>query len=60
MCLVFFSLVMSGAPAGYLSGNLDNYDILTRLARPVVFGGLYILLHRPLPASATLSPGCGG
>lgn len=58
MCLVFFCLVMSVCALldTYL-GNLDNYDVLTRLARPVVFGGLYLLLRRRLPVEpVTLSP----
>ena len=58
MCLVFFCLVMSVCALldTYL-GNLDNYDVLTRLARPMVFGGLYLLLRRRLPAEpVTLSP----
>lgn len=58
MCLVFFCLVMSVCALldTYL-GTLDNYDVLTRLARPVVFGGMYLLLRRRLPAEpVTLSP----
>lgn len=58
MCLIVFCLVMSVCALldTYL-GNLDNYDVLTRLARPVVFGGLYLLLRRRLPAEpVTLSP----
>ena len=58
MCLIFFCLVMSVCALldTYL-GILDNYDVLTRLARPVVFGGLYLLLRRRLPAEpVTLSP----
>lgn len=58
MCLVFFCLVMSVCALldTYL-GNLDNYDVLTRLARPVVFGGLYLFLRRRLPAEpVALSP----
>lgn len=58
MCLVFFCLVMPVCALldTYL-GDLDNYDVLTRLARPVVFGGLYLLLRRRLPAEpVTLSP----
>lgn len=58
MCLVFFCLVMSVCALldTYL-GDLDNYDVLTRLARPVVFGGLYLFLRRRLPGEpVTLSP----
>lgn len=58
MCLIFFCLVMSVCALldTYL-GDLDNYDVLNRLARPVVFGGLYLLLRRRLPAEpVTLSP----
>ena len=58
MCLIVFCLEMSVCALmdTYL-GNLDNYDVLTRLARPVVFGGLYLLLRRRLPAEpVTLSP----
>lgn len=58
MCLICFCLVMSVCALldTYL-GNLDNYDVLTRLARPVMFGGLYLLLRRRLPAEpVTLSP----
>lgn len=58
MCLIFFCLVMSVCALldTYL-GNLDNYDILTWLARPVVFGGLYLLLRRRLPTEpVNLSP----
>ncbi len=58
MCLIVFCLVMSVCALldTYL-GDLDNYDVLTRLARPMVFGGLYLLLRRRLPAEpVTLSP----
>lgn len=58
MCLVFFCLVMSVCALldTYL-GDLDNYGALTRLLRPVVFGGLYLLVRRRLPAEpAALSP----
>ncbi len=58
MCLVFFCLVMSVCALldTYL-GDLDNYDVLTRLARPVVFGGLYLFLRHRLPGEpVTLSP----
>ncbi len=58
MCLIVFCLVMSVCALldTYL-GDLDDYDVVTRLARPVVFGGLYLLLRRRLPAEpVTLSP----
>lgn len=58
MCLIVFCLVMSVCALldTYL-GNLDNYDVLTRLARPIVFGGLYLLLRRRLPLEpVNLSP----
>lgn len=58
MCLIVFCLVMSVCALldTYL-GDLDDYDVLTRLARPAVFGGLYLLLRRRLPAQpANLSP----
>jgi two-component system sensor histidine kinase AgrC len=58
MCLIFFCLVMSVCALldTYLQ-NLEAYDVMTRLIRPVVFGGLYLLLRRRLPAEpVSLSP----
>ena len=58
MCLIVFCLVMSVCALldTYL-GDLDNYDGLTRLARPAVFGGLYLLLRCRLPEEpVNLSP----
>lgn len=50
MCLVFFCLVMS--VCALLDTYLEFsgvYDIVTRLARPLMFGVLYLLLRRRLP-----------
>ena len=58
MCLVFFCLIMSVCAIldTYLY-FLAQYDILTRLLRPLVFGALYLLLRRQLPeGQAELSP----
>ncbi len=51
MCLIFFCLVMSVCAMldTYLQ-YVQGYDVLTRLLRPVLFGGLYLLLRRRLPA----------
>ena len=51
MCLIFFCLVMSVCAMldTYLQ-YVQGYDVLTRLLRPVVFGGLYLLLRHRLPA----------
>lgn len=50
MCLIFFCLVMSVCAMldTYLQ-YVQGYDVLTRLLRPVLFGGLYLLLRRRLP-----------
>lgn len=51
MCLIFFCLVMSVCAMldTYLQ-YVQGYDVLTRLLRPVLFGGLYLLLRHRLPA----------
>lgn len=50
MCLIFFCLVMSVCAMldTYLQ-YAQGYDVLTRLLRPVVFGGLYLALRHRLP-----------
>lgn len=50
MCLIFFCLVMSVCAMldTYLQ-HVQGYDVLTRLLRPVVFGGLYLALWHRLP-----------
>lgn len=50
MCLIFFCLVMSVCAMldTYLQ-YVQGYDVLTRLLRPVVFGGLYLALRHRLP-----------
>ncbi|HIX90375.1 MAG TPA: GHKL domain-containing protein [Candidatus Agathobaculum pullicola] len=52
MCLIFFCLVMSVCAMldTYLQ-YVQGYDVLTRLLRPVVFGGLYLALRPQLPAA---------
>ena len=59
MCLVFFCLVMSACALldTYLQ-SLQSYDLLTRLLRPAIFGGLYLSWRHRLPTEPVrLSPG---
>lgn len=59
MYLIFFCLVMSVCAMldTYLQ-YVQGYDVLTRLLRPVVFGGLYLALRHRLPtAPVVLSAG---
>lgn len=55
--LIFFCLIMSVCAMldTYLS-LLDSYDIITRLARPVVFGLLLLLFRRRLPDGPAVLP----
>ena len=55
--LIFFCLIMSVCAMldTYLS-LLDSYDIITRLARPVVFGLLLLLFRRSLPEGPVVLP----
>ena len=57
MCLVFFCLEMPVCALvdTYLQG-LEAYDVVVRLVRPVLFGGLYLLLRRGLPAEPVSLP----
>ena len=57
MCLVFFCLEMPVCALvdTYLQG-LEAYDAVVRLVRPVLFGGLYLLLRRGLPAEPVSLP----
>lgn len=50
MCLIFFCFVMSVCAMldTYLQ-YVQGYDVLTRLLRPVLFGGLYLALRHRLP-----------
>lgn len=55
--LIFFCLIMSVCAMldTYLF-SLDSYDIITRLARPVVFGLLLLLFRRRLPDGPAVLP----
>ena len=55
--LISFCLIMSVCAMldTYLS-LLDSYDIITRLARPVVFGLLLLLFRRSLPEGPVVLP----
>ena len=63
MCSIFFCIEMSVCAlldsyvrfAGLIQGY-DLYDILVRVFRPVIFGGLYLLLRRRLPAEPLSLP----
>lgn len=57
MCLIFFCLVMSVCAMldTYLQ-YVQGYDVLTRLLRPVVFGGLYLALRHRLPHEPVALP----
>ena len=50
LALIFFCYIMAVCAMidTYLM-HVDTYDLLTRLLRPVVFGGLYVLLRKRLP-----------
>ena len=50
LALIFFCYIMAVCAMidTYLM-HVDTYDLLTRLLRPVVFGGLYCLLRKRLP-----------
>ena len=51
LALIFFSYIMAVCAMldTYLM-HVDTYDLLTRLLRPVVFGGMYFLLRKWLPS----------
>lgn len=55
--LIFFCLIMSVCAMldTYLF-SLNSYDIITRLARPVVFGLLLLLFRRRLPEGPAVLP----
>ena len=64
VCIILFCLEMSVCALldTYVERINRNalYDVLVRLARPLVFGPLWLLLRRRLPGSRWCSPGgCG-
>lgn len=64
VCIILFCLEMSVCALldTYVERINRNalYDVLVRMARPLVFGPLWLLLHRRLPREpVVLSGGCG-
>lgn len=60
VCAVFFCIEMSVCAMldTYLGAfrDFDTYDLLTRVARPVIFGGLWLALRRRLPKDTVVLP----
>lgn len=60
VCAVFFCIEMSVCAMldTYLGAfrDFDTYDLLTRVARPVIFGGLWLALRRRLPKDTVALP----
>ena len=67
VCIILFCLEMSVCAFldSYVQffndyGLYDLYDVVTRLARPLTFGALWLLLRRRLPRNRRRFPGgCG-
>lgn len=60
VCAIFFCIAMSVCAIldTYLGAfrDFDTYDLLTRIARPVIFGGLWLVLRRRLPEDTLTLP----
>ncbi len=58
VCAIFFCLEMSVCAMldTYLAFARENYDVLVRLVRTAIFGGLWLLLRRRLPQEPVTLP----
>jgi len=58
VCAIFFCIEMSVCALldTYLSFAKEDYEVLVRLIRPMIFGGLWLLLRRRLPEEPVALP----
>ena len=58
VCAIFFCIEMSVCALldTYLGFAREDYDVLVRLMRPAIFGGVWLLLRRRLPEEPVVLP----